>query len=208
MQKEKSVNFLAHAYLSFGHDELLVGNFIADKVKGNKYLDFPTGIQKGILLHRQIDNFTDKNLTVLKMVHLISHNHGRYAPIINDIFMDHFLAKNWDFYHKISLQNFVNNCLNILGNYEIFIPSYIQNFIDFVKKTNRLVEYKTLEGIELTLKQLSNKLINKPHLETAINDLKLHYVDLENYFHIYFPQLIDFCKSWISKNFPNLLIEN
>lgn len=202
------MNFLAHAYLSFGHDELLVGNFIADKIKGNKYLNFPTGIQKGILLHRQIDNFTDKNLTVLKMVYLISQNHGRYAPIINDIFMDHFLAKNWECYHKIPLQSFVNNCLNILDNYEIFIPNYIQNFIEFVKKTNRLVEYKTLEGIELTLKQLSNKLISNPHLETAINDLKFYYLDLENYFHIFFPELINFCKLWISNNFPNLLIEN
>lgn len=202
------MNFLAHAYLSFGNDELLVGNFIADKIKGKKYLNYPENIQKGILLHRQIDYFTDKNLTVFKMVQLIAKNHGRYAPIINDIFMDHFLAKNWNHHHHLPLQEFVNYCLNVLENYQSLIPNYIQNFIDFIKKTNRLVEYKTIEGIELTLKQLENKLITKPNLASAIQDLKNYYTDLENYFLIYFPQVIEFCKQWISTNSPNLLTEN
>ncbi len=202
------MNFLAHAYLSFGNDELLVGNFIADKIKGNQYLQFPDGIQKGILLHRQIDNFTDKNYTVLKMVQIIAKNHGRYSPIINDIFMDHFFAQKWDFYHALPLQTFVDKCLNILSKNKEFIPPYIQDFIDFAKKTNRLVEYKTIEGIELTLKQLGNKLISKPNLELAINDLKNNYTILEYHFQIYFPQIIDFSKEWISLNSPNLVIEN
>ncbi len=208
MQKAISVNFLAHAFLSFGNEKLLVGNFIADKIKGNQYLQFPEDIQKGILLHRQIDNFTDKNSIVLKMVQILAKNHGRYSPIINDIFMDHFLAKNWDFYHHLPLQIFVDNCLNILNKNKQFIPPYIQDFIDFATKTNRLVEYKTFEGIELTLKQLGNKIISKPNLELAINDLKNYYSELESYFLIFFPQLIEFCKQWISTNSPNLVIEN
>lgn len=202
------MNFLAHAYLSFGNDELLVGNFIADTIKGNQYLKYPQGIQKGILLHRQIDNFTDKNSIVLKMVQRISTNHGRYSPIINDIFMDHFLAVRWEMYHTVPLQIFVDDCLNVLNKYLDFIPHNVQGFINFAKKTNRLVEYKTLEGIELTLKQLGSRLLNAPPLELAINDLKNHYTDLETYFHIYFPQVINFCKEWIFKNSPDLLIEN
>lgn len=202
------MNFLAHAYLSFGNDELLVGNFIADRIKGNQYLKYPEGIQKGILLHRQIDNFTDKNRIVLKMVQLISQNHGRYSSIINDVFMDHFLAVKWELYHKTSLQVFVNGCLNVLDEHMDFIPPSVQDFIHFAKKTNRLVEYKTLEGIELTLKQLGNRLLNSPSLELAINDLRNHYTDLESYFQIYFPQVIDFCKKWISKNSPDLPIGN
>lgn len=202
------MNFLAHAYLSFGNEELLVGNFIADKVKGKKYLEYPEGIQKGILLHRQIDYFTDNNQTVLKMVQIIAKNHGRYAPIINDIFMDHFLAIHWNIFHSQDLQNFVDNCLTVLIKFHTYLPPFIQNFIDFAKKTNRLVEYKSFEGIELTLKQVGNKLLNKPNLELAIEDLKNHYQELEAYFHSYFPQIIKFCKSWISLNLPNYLIDN
>ena len=53
------MNYLAHAYLSFNHPEILTGNMISDFVKGKKKFDYPTTIQKGIMLHRAIDQFTD-----------------------------------------------------------------------------------------------------------------------------------------------------
>ena len=36
-----------------------VGNLIADQVKGNEIQHFPLEVQKGIYLHRAIDEFTD-----------------------------------------------------------------------------------------------------------------------------------------------------
>jgi acyl carrier protein phosphodiesterase len=53
------MNFLAHAYLSFGNDDLIIGNMISDFVKGKKRYDFPLPVQNGIELHRRIDAFTD-----------------------------------------------------------------------------------------------------------------------------------------------------
>ena len=53
------MNYLAHAYLSFNEPEILVGNMISDFVKGKKKFDYSPGVQKGIALHRAIDNFTD-----------------------------------------------------------------------------------------------------------------------------------------------------
>jgi acyl carrier protein phosphodiesterase len=202
------MNFLAHAYLSFGDECLLVGNFIADKVKGKKFLDFPIGIQKGILLHRQIDDFTDKHPVVLSMISLYSQNQGIFSPVINDIFMDHFLAKNWSSYHTITLQDFVNHALAVLEKYQNFIPKSIQDFISFAKQTNRLVEYGTVEGVEITLKQVGKKILSQPRLESAIVDLQLHYEKLEALFTIYFPELIQFSKTWISQNFQNIFTEN
>jgi len=202
------MNFLSHAYLSFGYEELIVGNFIADKVKGKKYLDYPTKIQKGILLHRQIDYFTDKHPLVFKMTQLISRNHGHYAPIINDIFMDHFLAKNWHDYHNQDLGTFVSKVLCILEKYKTYIPETLQNFIIYVQKTNRLVEYQYLNSIQKTLLEVAHKIVNYPPLERAMDDLQLHYVELEQFFKEFFVQIIAFCKLWISQNFLNLLTEN
>ncbi len=202
------MNYLSHAYLSFGNEELLVGNFIADKVKGKKYLNYPGGIQKGILLHRQIDYFTDTHPIVRYMIDCIYPNNGRYSPIIVDVFMDHFLAVHWEKYHTKLLQEFVNYCLNVLEKYKSYIPIYIQDFIEFAKNTNQLVEYRNIECIHLTLKQISKKLLNQPQLESAVNDLKKHYITLQNLFLDYFPQVISYCKAWITQNFPNLIIEN
>jgi len=55
------MNYLAHAYLSFGRPGLLAGNMISDFVKGKKKFDYPAEIQNGIALHRFIDSFTDSH---------------------------------------------------------------------------------------------------------------------------------------------------
>ena len=55
------MNFLAHIYLSGNNDLLKIGNFMAYGIRGNDYLDYPEGIQKGIILHREIDTFKDSH---------------------------------------------------------------------------------------------------------------------------------------------------
>jgi acyl carrier protein phosphodiesterase len=56
------VNFLAHTYLSGGNEQIIVGNFMGDYVKGKNYMLFPEQVKKGILIHRDIDTFTDMHL--------------------------------------------------------------------------------------------------------------------------------------------------
>ena len=43
------MNYLGHLVLSGNDSEILFGNFIADAIKGNSYLEWPENIQKGIL---------------------------------------------------------------------------------------------------------------------------------------------------------------
>ncbi|MFT5257401.1 MAG: acyl carrier protein phosphodiesterase, partial [Arenicella sp.] len=42
------MNFLAHLYLSQNNTNILIGNFIADHIRGNKYESFSKEIQQGI----------------------------------------------------------------------------------------------------------------------------------------------------------------
>ena len=60
------MNYLGHLALSGENEDVLFGNFIADAVKGNSYHKFNNSIQKGILLHRFIDHFTDNHPIYLK----------------------------------------------------------------------------------------------------------------------------------------------
>ncbi len=59
------MNYLAHIFLSGNDDDVLIGNFIGDYVKGKDFNNYPAGIQKGILLHRRIDTYTDRH----KIIH-------------------------------------------------------------------------------------------------------------------------------------------
>ena len=49
------MNFLAHIYLSGDPSPLMIGNFIADYVKGKQKERFSPEIQQGIQLHRKIN---------------------------------------------------------------------------------------------------------------------------------------------------------
>ena len=60
------MNYLAHAYLSFGMPAITVGNLISDFVKGKQKFTYPAAIQQGIVLHRAIDTFTDTHAVTRK----------------------------------------------------------------------------------------------------------------------------------------------
>src|SRR5438477_11389856 len=100
------MNFLAHIYLSGSDEQIMIGNFIADFVKGNKKNEYPSRIKKGIELHRLIDDFTDHHAITLRSKERIRQRQGKYAAVVIDIFYDHFLAKNFSEYHPQPLKEF------------------------------------------------------------------------------------------------------
>ena len=53
------MNFLFHMLLSGNDEQLLVGNFIGDFVKGPLQERFEPRIRQGVMLHRQIDSYAD-----------------------------------------------------------------------------------------------------------------------------------------------------
>ncbi len=105
------MNFLAHLYLSGNDEQLMIGNFIADSVKGSSYKNFPDGIKRGILLHRAIDFYSDNHSVFLKSVERLRPNYHKYAGVIVDIFFDHFLAKNWKEYSENPYRTTQSKCI-------------------------------------------------------------------------------------------------
>lgn len=87
------MNFLAHIYLSGDNEMVTIGNFIADGVRGKQYKKFPKDIQIGILLHRQIDTFTDAHPIVRQSTKRLHKNYSHYSGVIVDILYDHFWLK-------------------------------------------------------------------------------------------------------------------
>ena len=191
------MNFLAHIYLSNSNTELIIGNFIADFIKGNKYKHLPIGIQKGILLHRKIDSFTDAHQIVRKSKRRLNERYGHYDGIIIDILYDHFLAKNWKNYSTTSLIETENNFLDILENYIEILPEKVQYILPFMKEQKWLSGYATHKGIEKSLIGINNRTNGKSQMHLAIVDLNENYVDFENDFTSFFKDLISFSKKSI-----------
>lgn len=183
------MNFLAHLYLSNNNKELMIGNFIADHVKGNKFSLFPDNIQKGILLHRAIDSYTDTHEIVRVSKRRLHERYGHYDGVIIDIFYDHFLAINWRDYSEIPLDIFVNSVYDLLQSNINTLPQKTQDILPSMIEYNWLYNYQFAKGIKAVLNGMNNRTNGKSNMNLAIEDLLLHYDDFKNDFTIFFKDL-------------------
>ena len=186
------MNFLAHIYLSGDKEAVIIGNFIADGIKGKKYKKFPSQIQKGILLHREIDSFTDQHHIVRKSTARLHNNYGHYSGVIVDILYDHFLAKNWNDYHPQPLEEYIQDFYELLRtNFEI-LPFRIQQMMPYMISDNWLLSYATINGISNILVQMNRRTKNSSKMNFAIIELKEYYTEFENEFTSFFTELRSF----------------
>lgn len=142
------MNFLSHLYLSGDSEGLLIGNFIADSVKGNSFLDYPKPIQNGIVLHRKIDAFTDSHPVVEHSKQRLRADYHKYAGVITDVYYDHFLANNWHDYSEVPLEKYTSAIYTLIKNNVSILPEKSAMFAKYMLEHNILYEYKKLEGIE------------------------------------------------------------
>ena len=191
------MNFLAHLFLSGKPGELMAGNFIADSVKGNAAHDFTEGIQKGIKLHRAIDTFTDNHPEMLKSKERLRPRYKKYAPVITDIFYDHFLAVNWNTYATVSLREYTQQVYTYLGEYYPVFPVRSKQFYDYMVKYDILFAYTKIEGIEQVMQGMSRRAHFISGMETATEELQKHYHDFETEFRAFFPELQSYVKAQI-----------
>lgn len=193
------MNFLAHAYLSFHQPKILVGNFIGDFVKGNLDIQFEREIIQGILLHREIDQFTDSHPVVKESQLLLKPVFLRYSSVITDMFYDYFLALNWPTYHVDSLEKFSQEVYEIMGDHLPLLPVKFKNTFKYMQRENWLVTYGTKAGIHRALTGISYRTTFKSNLENATSHLMLHHDKFQMYFDDFFPELIVFSQEMLTK---------
>jgi len=186
------MNFLAHIFLSFGDDEISIGNFIADSIQGNQYTHLPEKIQKGIVLHRAIDTYTDAHKIHKKSRKRLHKNQGHYSGVVIDVFYDHFLAKEWAMYADEPLAHYVNRFYTLLQTHYELLPEPAKRMLPYMVADNWLLNYAHLEGIDSVLNGLYRRTKQKSNMNEAILDLKEHYDLFEAEFHAFFKELIIF----------------
>ena len=188
------MNYLAHSYLSYQKPDLIIGNFIADSIRGNQFEGLTDGIIEGIRLHRKIDTFTDSHPIYLTSKHRFSKDFDKYSGVLMDIIYDHYLAKNFEQYSALSLQTHANEVYNILKNNHDYLPENAKRFYGYMTERNILFHYSTLNGIETVLTHLSGRIRNRFELQLAIPILEANYQEIEGEFFVFFDDLQAFCK--------------
>jgi acyl carrier protein phosphodiesterase len=185
------MNFLAHAYLSGDDPKIMVGNFIADFVKGRQALNtFETEIKRGIELHRLIDEFTDSHPVVSQSKDRLRPKYRHYSGVIVDVFYDHFLARNWTNYHASPLPDFATRVYKTMDDHNELLPTGVLRMLPYMKRGNWLVNYSKVEGIDRALTGMASRTPYLSKMDEAVQDLLKHYNAFQKEFEAFFPELI------------------
>jgi acyl carrier protein phosphodiesterase len=183
------MNFLAHIYLSGDNDLIKIGNFMADGIRGKQFKNYPLEVQKGIVLHRAIDTFTDAHPVFRQSTKKLHSRYHHYAGVIVDIFYDHFLAKNWVNYSDEDLGGYVAAFYQSLSDNTSILSEKTVMLMPYMIKQNWLVSYQTIEGIDKILTQMDSRTKNESKMRFASEELIKFYTEFEEDFTKFFEDL-------------------
>ena len=182
------MNYLAHAYLSFGNSNVLVGNMISDYIKGKKQYDYPKAILAGIQLHRAIDAFTDTHEATQNIKTIFKKNYRLYAGAFADVVYDYFLAndKN-EFINEQALQNFSTATYSLLENEQQHFPEQFLKMYPYMQAQDWLYNYRTNEGMQKSFGGLARRAKYITETDTAYNLFLENKTIIQVQYEIFFP---------------------
>ena len=183
------MNYLAHLVLSGENEEVLFGNFIADAVKGKSYLTWSKNIQKGVLLHRFIDHFTDTNTHYLAGKRRFYQKFPKMGGVINDILYDYLLWQ-YELRHKnLKLDEEIKRFYRILDGFENKMPESIYYMYQYMKKDDWLTNYQYKYGIKKALNGIGKRINYSDNLESSFDILEALIFDFEKEFEMFYNEI-------------------
>jgi acyl carrier protein phosphodiesterase len=194
------MNHLAHFFLSDNKEDIMIGNFIADFISNKELPLYTEGVQKGIMLHRDIDAFTDSHPLVKQGTKRLHPFHHKYAPVIVDIYYDFLLAKNWSTYApSVKMTDFIENIYRILKKRHEELPEKLKKRLPYMIKNNWLMTYTTLEGLNDTFERVERQAAFPGNFGNATHHLEVYMEEFEEEFNNFFPDLMAITKKILEK---------
>ena len=185
--------------LSGNDSEILFGNFIADAIKGNSYLEWPENIQKGILLHRFIDNFTDNNNHYLLGKRRFYEKFPKMGGIVNDILYDHLLWKYEHQHQTLQLNKQIIRFYKILDDFSDKMPEKIKHLYKYMRRDDWLNNYQYEEGMRKILMRMGKRINYSKNLELSFEIYKKSSSDYEKEFELFYNEIKEKTSSFLCK---------
>lgn len=173
------MNFLAHSLISLEIDEkdnkkTLYANFAGDFYKGLvETIELPDELKEGIVLHRIIDKISDRNENFLN--ELLTEKFGIFKGIVSDMYIDHFLSKNFDSLFNDNLNNIENKILYNIKINEKFFPDNFKRTFQWLKSGKVMSSYQNINFLERAFYGISQRVRKGEILKSAIIELQKNY---------------------------------
>ncbi len=183
------MNFLGHLYLSGSEPLVIVGNFMADAVKGRDLSRFPGGLEQGIRLHRAIDHFTDSHPLQRAGRERLRTHAGRYAGVVMDLFYDHLLASDWHRWHPDPLPDYARRMYALLHQHQALLPERTLGMLPHMVQGDWLNSYAQIEGLGRALNGLAGRVPEGHVMRGAEKVLLEHEALYRSEFERFLPEL-------------------
>ena len=167
---------------------------MADGIRGKHFETFPLDVQKGIVLHRAIDTFTDAHPVFRQSTKKLHERYHHYAGVIVDVFYDHFLAKNWSQYSNENLEDYIQRFYQSLHDNKTILTERTIGLMPYMIQHNWLWNYRSVGGINQILTQMDSRTKNKSKMRFATEELQECYTEFEQEFTAFFEDLRIYAK--------------
>jgi acyl carrier protein phosphodiesterase len=179
------MNYLGHLFFSNGDNALALANLHGDFVKGSDFSHLSILQQKGVRLHRDIDDYMDHHVAVKNCITLIRSELPKVAPIAMDLYFDHLLAKNWNHFSSIPLIDFLNTFYTTAEIEKFNYNPNFQSFITALIRYDWLNHYALEEGLVKMCNGVAQKLSFENKLINGFDVFKKHETIIQSAFYEY-----------------------
>lgn len=185
------MNYLAHLHLATLANSSLLGNLMADYVRGDPHQQWPAVIADGIALHRRIDAVTDALPEVRQARQLFRSETRRVAPITLDVIWDHFLSLNWDkVVPEISLPAFLAQARNVIEPALGSTPERFQTLNHYLWNDRWMERYADADYLQNVLRGMASRRPRLAALADSYQDFIDNYHNLEELFWQLYPRMM------------------
>ncbi len=173
------MNFLGHSLISLEIDEkenkeTLYGNFTGDFYKGLvERIELSENLKEGIVLHRIIDKTSDRKENLLN--ELLAEKFGIFKGIVSDMFIDHFLSKNFNNLFNKNINDIEREILDKVKEYKNIFPKDFERTFDWLNDKNVMTNYKDIDFLERAFQGLARNVRKGEILNSAVAELKKNY---------------------------------
>ena len=173
------MNFLGHSLISLEIDEninkeTLYGNFTGDFYKGLvERIELSENLKEGIVLHRIIDKTSDRKENLLN--ELLAEKFGIFKGIVSDMFIDHFLSKNFNNLFNKNINDIERKILDKVKEKKNIFPKDFERTFNWLNDKNVMVNYKEIDFLDRAFQGLAKNIRRGEILNLAVSELKKNY---------------------------------
>ncbi len=178
----------------------MYANLQGDYIKGKDLSGYRPIVQKGIYLHRTLDDFIDNHPAVRALMNAELYEHlPKISGIAVDLYFDHLLARDWERYHTTPLRDFVNAFYAHQPSFADSFPDDFAFMLDKMKTYDWLYQYRLLDGLHQASNGLSRRISFENKLGDASTVFTMKQQAIENAFQLFIADAHPFFENYFKK---------